>query len=333
MISIVIPVYKVQDYLDKCVQSVLNQEFTDLEVILVNDGSPDRCPEICDYYASIDSRVKVIHKKNGGLSEARNFGIKAAKGDYLLFLDSDDYWETAKSLNNLVETIKMNEADVILYGTKDVNLSAGTTVVTRGFYDVIAIRKNRESAIKSLIETNQFPGAAWIVGVKREFLLENDIFFTTGIKAEDIDWLMHVFYKAKTFDAITDSFYMYIKNRPGSITNTSDYNSAKDVLYSVSKWKKILEDEPSETNNYLLSYLSYQYITAYLIYSSISSKEKAFLYPKLEAEMQILKYSKGLKSQVCKFVIIIFGISLGSHFIKYGYRFVSFFYKIKRIIG
>ena len=90
--SIIIPIYNVEKYLRQCIDSVLAENFLDCEIILVNDGSPDGCSEICDEYANKYSHIKVIHKHNGGLSDARNAGIKEAKGDYLIFLDSDDYW-------------------------------------------------------------------------------------------------------------------------------------------------------------------------------------------------------------------------------------------------
>ena len=91
LISVIIPVYKVEKYINRCVESVLVQNYHNIEVILVDDGSPDNCGIICDKYAETDSRIKVIHKKNGGLSDARNKGVKKACGDYLLFVDSDDY--------------------------------------------------------------------------------------------------------------------------------------------------------------------------------------------------------------------------------------------------
>ncbi len=92
-ISVIVPVYKVEKYIHKCVDSILNQTFSEIEVILVDDGTPDRCGEICDMYAQQDSRVKVIHKENGGLSDARNAGMPYATGEYLIFIDSDDYIE------------------------------------------------------------------------------------------------------------------------------------------------------------------------------------------------------------------------------------------------
>ena len=91
-VSVIIPVYNVEQYLNRCIDSVLNQTYKDFEIILVDDGSTDKSGEICDVYAEKDSRITVIHKENGGLSDARNFGIDAARGDFLTFLDSDDYF-------------------------------------------------------------------------------------------------------------------------------------------------------------------------------------------------------------------------------------------------
>ena len=91
LISIVLPIYNVENYIEKCMESVLNQTYKNIEIILVDGGSPDNCPIICDQYVKEDNRVKVVHKENGGLSDARNAGIKVANGDYITFIDSDDY--------------------------------------------------------------------------------------------------------------------------------------------------------------------------------------------------------------------------------------------------
>ena len=91
LISIIVPVYKVEKYLEKCVKSILKQTYTNLEIILVDDGSPDKCGQLCDELAKTDDRIKVFHKENGGLSDARNFGVERANGEYIGFVDSDDY--------------------------------------------------------------------------------------------------------------------------------------------------------------------------------------------------------------------------------------------------
>ena len=91
VVSVIVPVYKVENILHYCIDSILNQTYKDFELILVDDGSPDRCPKMCDDYAKKDSRIKVVHKKNGGLSDARNAGMAVATGEYISFIDSDDY--------------------------------------------------------------------------------------------------------------------------------------------------------------------------------------------------------------------------------------------------
>ena len=110
-ISIIIPVYQTKDYVEKCVRSFIAQRFTDWEMILVDDGSPDNCGAICDEYAKTDSRIKVIHKKNGGLSDARNVGIEAATGAYLGFVDGDDYIEP-EMYERLYAALTENNAEI-----------------------------------------------------------------------------------------------------------------------------------------------------------------------------------------------------------------------------
>lgn len=117
MISVIVPVYKVEKYLRRSIESVLNQTYTDLEIVLVDDGSPDQCGMICDEYAQKDSRIRVIHKENGGLSSARNAGIKIAKGEYITFLDSDDYIEN-DAYETLINVAANTDADVIEGGIK-----------------------------------------------------------------------------------------------------------------------------------------------------------------------------------------------------------------------
>lgn len=125
-LSIIVPVYKVEKYLRKCIESILKQTFTNFELILVNDGSPDSCPAICEEYKIRDERVVVIHKKNGGLSDARNFGLDIARGDYLGFVDSDDYIEPAM-YETLMNVIKETDSDMAVCDNYRVS-SGGITV-------------------------------------------------------------------------------------------------------------------------------------------------------------------------------------------------------------
>lgn len=115
LISVIVPIYKVQDYLKECIESIINQTYSDIEVILVDDGSPDRCPQMCDEWAKRDSRIRVVHKKNGGLSSARNAGLDVAKGEYISFVDSDDFI-CKDALENLYNRIKDDKSIGIISG-------------------------------------------------------------------------------------------------------------------------------------------------------------------------------------------------------------------------
>ena len=115
LISVIVPIYNVEKYLDRCVDSIINQTYKNLEIILVDDGSPDNCPQMCDDYAKKDSRIKVVHKENGGLSDARNVGMEVATGEYVSFIDSDDYI-SLDFYETLLETIVDNDSDIVECG-------------------------------------------------------------------------------------------------------------------------------------------------------------------------------------------------------------------------
>lgn len=133
LITVVVPVYNVEDYLDECVESLINQTYSNLEILLVDDGSPDNSPFICDQWAERDSRVRVIHKKNGGLSSARNVGIENARGDYLSFVDSDDFFDS-KMYEKLYEGI-MRSPNIGLSGIKFYRYEAGETSIYNKIWD------------------------------------------------------------------------------------------------------------------------------------------------------------------------------------------------------
>lgn len=130
LISIIVPVYKVEEYIDECVKSLINQTYNNIEIVLVDDGSPDKCGNICENYKRTDNRIVVLHKENGGLSDARNAGMRIAKGKYFVFVDSDDFVSN-NYIEILYDIIKKNNADI------------GFASLTRFFdNDIIGLNKN-----------------------------------------------------------------------------------------------------------------------------------------------------------------------------------------------
>ena len=160
LVSIIVPIYGVEEYLSKCIDSIINQTYKNLEIILVDDGSPDKCPDICDAFEKKDERIKVIHKKNGGLSDARNAGIDTAHGDYIVFVDSDDWIE-----NTMVEHL--------LFACKKYNVEMATCAryITDG-HSTRAVAFN--ILIQQCINVHCFIAiktwhTAWILFIKKFF--------------------------------------------------------------------------------------------------------------------------------------------------------------------
>lgn len=294
LFSIIVPVYKVEDYLDKCIASIANQEFENYEIILVDDGSPDKCPEICDNWAKKKEHINVIHKKNGGSSSARNVGVRYAKGKYIIFVDSDDYWNNNSALSMITETIeRVKEVDVIVFNNIDYSCLSHESIICNRKYDIEFMENaDKNGVLKYLFNNNLFPGAAWVTVTRRKFLLANNIEFIEGIKAEDIDWLLNVYLNANRFSALNQAFYVYRKYRNDSITGTADVKSIKDILHTLDIWTKRLQDRRyDKIRDVIYGYLCKHYMCSVLVYDKISIADKCSCKNKLKSYKAICKYS------------------------------------------
>ena len=161
LISVIIPIYKVEEFLDKCISSVVNQTYYNLEIILVDDGSPDNCPQMCDVWASRDNRINVIHKPNGGLSDARNAGIQIAKGDFIAFVDSDD-WIAPNMYQMMVDAIEKENADICACG---IVVSYPESEKVLNIPEVVGDSK---MILELIYNDTQYPVAAWNKLYRRE---------------------------------------------------------------------------------------------------------------------------------------------------------------------
>lgn len=287
--SVIIPVYKVEDYLKQCVDSVLSQEFKDIEIILVDDGSPDNCPKMCDDYAKKDNRIKVIHKTNGGLSDARNFGIKAANGKYILFLDSDDYWDNNKALYNINEYLLKNEADILIFLIKHLFSDGHTDGIKHTYtFDQGLASLDNKDMLKYLINNDLFMGSACHKALKREFIINNDLFFIKGLYSEDIEWSLRTAIALPSYAYYDDDFYVYRQGRDGSITQNYDYSyltAYKSFLFKYMDYQ--YKDKDVKEN--IFSYLAYQYVILCALTQSLKENKKQFL-EELKERKYILKY-------------------------------------------
>lgn len=209
-ISIIVPVYKVEPYLDKCVSSIVNQTYTNLEIILVDDGSPDNCPAMCDAWAEKDSRIRVIHKPNGGLSDARNAGMAAATGELMAFVDSDD--RIAPDMyEHLYQRLTEDNSDIAACGVQMVwEDKTPSRMLTRDGNCVL----NQEEAMRAIIEESWLKQPVWYKIYKTE--LVRDILFPKGKYHEDVFWSYQAVGRAQKVSVSNHIGYYYLQ-RGGSI--------------------------------------------------------------------------------------------------------------------
>lgn len=240
--SIIVPVYNVEKYIEKCLSSILNQSYVNYEVIIVNDGTKDNSQSIIDTFVSKDSRFKSYVKDNGGLSDARNFGVSKAKGDYLLFIDSDDYIEKdlLKLLNN---TILNNHADIIRYNLNVVDEN----------YNLIL--KNSDIRLsgnkKNNILKNKFVEPAWLYAYKVDFFKSNQFQFPKGKIHEDFYLTLLILDKAKSVDILNYNGYNYVQ-RENSIMSNKDYSKIKKRVKDFIEHNEF--HRKNIKNKYILSY-------------------------------------------------------------------------------
>ena len=239
-VSVVVPIYKVENYLSNCIESLLGQTLKDIEIILVDDGSPDNCPSICDEYAAKDRRIKVIHKPNGGVSAARNAGLKVATGEYIIFCDSDD-WMDLNAFEVLYESATANGSDIVIgdvylvYGDGEKKYvkfykDSFTTVDRSYITELIKADIYRTYCPMPPAEGAAFGyGGPWNKLVKREFLIKNGIKFDLRVKGifDDILYTANILSAAKKVTYVQKPVYYY------RIINTSITRTFKPNIVEI----------------------------------------------------------------------------------------------------
>lgn len=317
LISVIIPIYNVEKYLHQCIDSVIGQSFQDLEIILVNDGSPDNCLNICEEYKSIDNRIKVIHKENGGLSDARNAGLKIATGKYVTFLDSDDFWEGKDSLEKCVQIVEdQTDLDILFFDAlryyEEKNLKIfGDKLLDRKEINT----KSKEDVLKYLVEITDVRVSACTKIINREFLIQNDLYFKKGIYSEDVEWFLRVLLYAKSYDYANIYMYIYRKNRMGSITNTIGIKNIIDILDTIESTIAELHKQDNTKDFYVnyMSYLAYHYTIVLGLYAGVNDTDKSKLfYSRIKSLSSLLQYDKYKNTKQIKWINKIVGTKITS---------------------
>lgn len=265
-VSIIIPVYNVEDYLDECVLSVLNQTYKKIEVVLINDGSTDASSSICNALAKKDNRVTVIHKQNAGQSSARNVGINAANGEIICFLDSDDYFLHDSVLENLVNIFQTQKVEVIEFGYRKVQSSKeyiAETIFETAMYNLNA---NPTELCKG-IKGGAIQACAWNKAIASTLFKNGNLRFKEGVTSEDIDWVLRLLKKTNLYMTISDASVAY-RMRSSSTTHTMNGQKFNFLIENLKHSERLSEEE------YAKDYMCIQTANMLLNYAMIKRKER-----------------------------------------------------------
>lgn len=310
-VSFIIPVYNVEKFLPQCVDSILLQTYTDFEVLLVDDGSPDNSGKVCDAYAQKDSRVRVIHKPNGGLSDARNAGMAAARGEWIVFVDSDDFWVDKTNLSNLMEVAGNNQnCDFIGFNCAYYYEDSHSFVKWVSYDDRLSHPINKNEAMCSLVSSGTMPMSACLKLISRKSVENMNLSFIKGIHAEDIPWFIDLLDGSNNCMFVNQYIYAYRQDREGSITNSGGEKSFNN-LFSIIKNELAKIDSrkfSEDAKDALRSFLAYEYCILLAMLGSLDKSIQKERRKELYAYKWLLKYTLNPKVKKAALVNRVFGI-------------------------
>ena len=310
LLTVVIPVYNVEKYLKRCIESILIQEWKNYDILLVDDGSTDNSPQICDDYAKAYEFISVIHKKNGGLSAARNTGISHAEGEYVYFPDSDD-WIEPDTFISLAEVVESQKFDIISFnrefvkGEEDAIVS--DSLVTQVF--------EGKAAFVQMLKHSYITGFANDKIYRKSLFTDNDIQFPIGKYYEDLGTNYKLFLSAKNVFATNQKYYHYLIDNPDSITQSwneqkfSDmFGFYKDIFYSDFVRSQLNQEEIQILQLYYVNGLTHILASLYK-----SKLDKKYIEITNEVKQELLKNSVSLsqmKDQPNKLKYVLFRLKL-----------------------
>lgn len=312
--SIIIPVYNTEKYLEDCIESVRKQSYANYEIILIDDGSTDRSAQICDTYMHSDDRIRVIHKKNQGVSAARNIGIQAAKGCYIIFLDSDDYWGDKYCLEKIADIIQKRNSDIVVFQACLFKENGDYRYKTN---NIQYMDENKtysgENYLKEVLNHKEiYEWFSVIYAFKKKLWIENGFEFNPKIYSfEDAEILYKIILQAEIVSVLPSPIYYYRVGREGTLTNKSG-----KLLKTILEVAKINIDTTnqmkidSKTKELLLNNFSHMYYMVCIMARLVAKEEQEEIFRYLKENKYMMKYTVHGKDLLLRGIISIIGIRL-----------------------
>ena len=298
LLSIIVPIYNVGGYIENCIDSLINFAPKDCEILLVDDGSTDNSGKICDEKMLIDTRIKVFHKKNGGLADARNYGINNACGDFLCFVDGDDY--VNENFTNIFNVIDKS-CQMCIFGMNSHYINKKVSITHK---DRFFLGKNLFKALSICTREN----SACMKIVSRKFVTENNIFFNSGF-AEDFNWTGRCFLKIQSVQKCSLIYYEYIAERQGSIMNVYKKQRFFDIITQA---QGIYEEIAKSGCNKKMKkrvqqYIGFNIMSNFRHIKNLNKNDQEECLALLEKNQHLISAQKGLLMNLCLIFGKIFG--------------------------
>ena len=289
-LSVIIAVYNAENYIKECLESIEKQTVQDFQLVLVDDGSEDLSRGICENYASAHENASVVCISHSGAAAARNEGLKQATGDYVLFLDSDDFILRDDFFEMLLLHSKKG-GEAIFFKYCDYFDDTKTIKYCPFSYKNAISAETYGEKIQALVNDDAFYGMAWTKCIKRSFLLEHGITFKEGLKGEDMDWNFKLVTSLQDVDFIDEPFIAY-RRRAGSASGDNSLKLLADFVYIVKKWQKCVSELGDEVlKTALFGALAKYYSNLLIIYSRVDDTKKKIFLPEIRALSPLLKYA------------------------------------------
>lgn len=316
-ISIIIPVYNAENYLNECMESILAQTFSEYEVLLIDDGSTDKSGIICDQYARKYKNVYVYHQKNSGQAVARNFGVKQAKGRYIWFVDSDDVILSDNALS-VIQKEFVHIPDVIAFGWKEAENNEEFCLSPERFGFCIdekceKIQSGTQYLSGSLSKTPLYNWYPWIYLYRREYWINHSFEFPKGQKFEDLKLIYNTLLDAESIVKVDQAFYGYRVGREGSTTTNLKISTLEDGMRAVSQnVSEILDNDAIDLDlkKKLLNNFSCSYFALMISSTKLKKNEQKIFKEVLKKNFWVSKYTTSRSQKIVRTAICVFGITV-----------------------
>lgn len=304
--SIIIPAYNVEKYLAECVNSVLRQKYDDFEILLIDDGSNDQTACICDEFKK-NTNVHVYHKDNEGVAQTRNYGVNIANGDYVIFLDSDDYWCNDDFLKDLNDIILQNAPELIISDSKKVY----ETYTKKTKEKIIPLKGND---IRYLIVNNYFRICAWDKVVRRDILINNNICFRKGVLSEEIEWCAILYKYCNNVFYYNKKVYCY-RQRLGSITKSVNRKHILNILEGINICESLLKEMAEDKKKYFNYYVA-RVVSMLIIARSKIVEDLSDIDAEISTKSKYLIYSKRIREPLLWMLLKMFSLKTTLKFLR-----------------